>query len=117
MSGELADAGERFDVVLSNHVLHHLDGPRLGALLADSERLLAPGGVAVHGDIARSPLALRRILGGHAAVRVQPPRGVVHPRRRTDLQVCATSSAIIVMFCQLTWFRWVYGAFPGRSNA
>ena len=57
MGGELADAGERFDVVLSNHVLHHLDGAGLGALLADSERLLVPGGVAVHGDIARSPFA------------------------------------------------------------
>ncbi|QAY72741.1 methyltransferase domain-containing protein [Agromyces protaetiae] len=53
-SADLADAGERFDVVHSNHVLHHLDGHAFGALLADSERLVAPGGVAVHGDIARS---------------------------------------------------------------
>jgi 2-polyprenyl-3-methyl-5-hydroxy-6-metoxy-1,4-benzoquinol methylase len=57
MSRELADAGERFDVVLSNHVLHHLSPEELGALLADSERLVAPGGVAVHGDIARGPFA------------------------------------------------------------
>ena len=56
MSGELADAGERFDVVLSNHVLHHLDGAALGALLADSERLARDGGVAVHADIERSRL-------------------------------------------------------------
>lgn len=56
MSGDLADAGERFDLVVSNHVLHHLDGRELGALLADSERLLRPGGVAVHGDIERSLL-------------------------------------------------------------
>jgi len=57
MSRELADAGERFDVVLSNHVLHHLPPAELGALLADSERLVAPGGVAVHGDIRRSLFA------------------------------------------------------------
>lgn len=55
-SRELADAGERFDVVTSNHVLHHLDGRELGALLADSERLARDGGVAVHGDIERSRL-------------------------------------------------------------
>lgn len=54
---ELAEAGERFDVIVSGHVLHHLDGRELGAILADSEHLLAPGGVAVHGDIARSALA------------------------------------------------------------
>jgi 2-polyprenyl-3-methyl-5-hydroxy-6-metoxy-1,4-benzoquinol methylase len=55
-SGELARAGERFDVVTSNHVLHHLDGRQLGALLADSEQLVADGGVVVHGDIERSRL-------------------------------------------------------------
>lgn len=56
-SRELAVAGEQFDVVMSNHVLHHLDGVEFGALLADSERLTAPGGVAVHCDIERSRLA------------------------------------------------------------
>jgi len=53
-SRELADAAERFDVVMSNHVLHHLDGREFGALLADSERLARGGGLAVHGDIERS---------------------------------------------------------------
>lgn len=56
-TGDLVASGERFDVVVSNHVLHHLSPAELGAVLADSERLTAPGGVAVHGDIARSPLA------------------------------------------------------------
>ena len=56
MSSDLADAGERFDIVVSNHVLHHLDGREIGALLADSERLLRPGGIAVHGDIERTRL-------------------------------------------------------------
>jgi len=55
-TAELCAEGERFDVVLSNHVIHHLDAPSLGALLADSEALLAPGGLAVHHDLARSRL-------------------------------------------------------------
>jgi 2-polyprenyl-3-methyl-5-hydroxy-6-metoxy-1,4-benzoquinol methylase len=50
---ELADAGERFDLVVSNHVLHHLDD--VPAFLAESERL-APR--ALHSDIRRSSLAL-----------------------------------------------------------
>ena len=53
-TGDLVKAGERFQIVLSNHVLHHLDGRETGALLADCERLLGPGGIAVLGDIERS---------------------------------------------------------------
>jgi len=53
-TGDLVEAGERFQIVLSNHVLHHLDGRETGALLADCERLVGPGGVAVLGDIERS---------------------------------------------------------------
>lgn len=55
-SSELAAAGERFDVVTSNHVLHHLEGRAFGALLADSERLAGDGGIVVHGDIERTRL-------------------------------------------------------------
>ncbi|MFJ4045570.1 methyltransferase domain-containing protein [Microbacterium sp. NPDC089987] len=58
-SGELAAAGELFDVVLSNHLLHHLSAARLADLLDDSARLTAPGGIAVHSDIARSRTAYR----------------------------------------------------------
>lgn len=54
-SGALADAGERFDVVVSNHLLHHLRDDEVESVLADSRRLLRPGGLALHGDIARSP--------------------------------------------------------------
>lgn len=48
---QLADAGERFDLVVSNHVLHHLDA--LPEFLAESARL-APR--ALHSDIRRSAL-------------------------------------------------------------
>ncbi|WP_297369926.1 class I SAM-dependent methyltransferase [Cryobacterium sp.] len=54
-SGDLVAAGERYDTVLSNHVLHHLAAADLGALLADSERLSR--GLVLHGDIERNPLA------------------------------------------------------------
>ncbi|MEJ3405159.1 methyltransferase domain-containing protein [Rathayibacter sp. YIM 133350] len=54
LSSDLVAEGERFDLVVSNHLLHHLDAAALGALLSDSERL-APR--AVHADITRSALA------------------------------------------------------------
>ncbi len=54
-SGELAARGQRFDVVVSNHVLHHLDDTAVRDLLADSQTLCA--GIAVHNDLRRSRLA------------------------------------------------------------
>ena len=54
-SSELVDAGERFDIVTSNHLLHHLDPAALSSLLTDSAAL-AP--LAVHSDIERGRLAL-----------------------------------------------------------
>jgi 2-polyprenyl-3-methyl-5-hydroxy-6-metoxy-1,4-benzoquinol methylase len=53
-TADLVAQGETFDVVWSNHVLHHLSPGELGALLADTEQLVAPGGIGVHGDIERS---------------------------------------------------------------
>ncbi|GAA4182033.1 methyltransferase domain-containing protein [Gryllotalpicola koreensis] len=52
---ELLAAGERFDVVVSNHVLHHLGEAERGALLADSAGFGAR--LIVHDDIERSRLA------------------------------------------------------------
>lgn len=54
-STDLVGSGERFDLVTSNHLLHHLDRAGLAALLADSERLARR--LVVHNDIARSTLA------------------------------------------------------------
>lgn len=54
-SSELRAAGERFDAVISNHVVHHLDGAAL-ASFADDSLALATGPV-LHADIARSRLA------------------------------------------------------------
>ncbi|MDQ0743212.1 2-polyprenyl-3-methyl-5-hydroxy-6-metoxy-1,4-benzoquinol methylase [Clavibacter sp. B3I6] len=53
-SAELVAEGRRFDLVTSNHVLHHLDEAAFDAFLADSAAL-APR--ALHSDIARGRVA------------------------------------------------------------
>lgn len=53
-SSELVARGERFDVVASNHLLHHLSEDEVRGLCADS---VALGGVALHNDIARADVA------------------------------------------------------------
>jgi 2-polyprenyl-3-methyl-5-hydroxy-6-metoxy-1,4-benzoquinol methylase len=54
-SGRLVSEGHRFDVVISNHLLHHLAADARAGVLADSERLAT--GLVVHADIARSRTA------------------------------------------------------------
>jgi 2-polyprenyl-3-methyl-5-hydroxy-6-metoxy-1,4-benzoquinol methylase len=54
-SSELLSAGERFDVVLSNHVLHHLSSDELIRFAHDSRALAR--GLVLHGDIVRHQLA------------------------------------------------------------
>lgn len=56
-TSDLVREGETFDLVISNHVLHHLTPEELPAMLADSLRLRAPGGAVLHADIARSRAA------------------------------------------------------------
>lgn len=54
-STRLAETGERFDVTLSSHVMHHLTPDELRRVLDDSARLATR--LALHSDIARSRLA------------------------------------------------------------
>jgi 2-polyprenyl-3-methyl-5-hydroxy-6-metoxy-1,4-benzoquinol methylase len=54
-SAGLLEAGETFDIVLSNHVLHHLADEQLRAF-ADESRHLSRG-IVLHGDIERNRLA------------------------------------------------------------
>lgn len=51
----LLAAGERYDAVVSNHVLHHLDAPGLLDFTEASRRLST--GTVLHSDIARGRLA------------------------------------------------------------
>lgn len=56
-SSDLVEAGEAFDVVMSNHLLHHLTSEELSRLLEDSARLAHPAGLVLHRDIERSRTA------------------------------------------------------------
>lgn len=58
-TSELVSNAERFDVVVSNHLLHHLTGAELPELLSDSVALVEDDGLVVHRDIARSSFAYR----------------------------------------------------------
>jgi 2-polyprenyl-3-methyl-5-hydroxy-6-metoxy-1,4-benzoquinol methylase len=55
LSSDLVAEGAVFDVVVSNHVLHHLDDAAFQGICADSEKLA--GFLALHSDIERSPWA------------------------------------------------------------
>jgi 2-polyprenyl-3-methyl-5-hydroxy-6-metoxy-1,4-benzoquinol methylase len=54
-SSALVRAGERYDLLTSNHLLHHLDAAGLQQLLADSERFARR--LVLHSDLRRSRLA------------------------------------------------------------
>ncbi|WP_432496744.1 class I SAM-dependent methyltransferase [Kineococcus auxinigenes] len=61
-SADLVAEGRRFDVVLSNHLLHHLGDAELAALLVDSQRLARLR--VLHSDIARSRWAYALFSAG-----------------------------------------------------
>jgi 2-polyprenyl-3-methyl-5-hydroxy-6-metoxy-1,4-benzoquinol methylase len=50
-SAELVARGDRYDLVVSNHLLHHLEPDELAALLADSQVLARR--LVVHNDLSR----------------------------------------------------------------
>lgn len=54
-AADLVTAGEEFDVVISNHVLHHLSRDQLHELFAHTDALGAE--LVLHNDIARSRTA------------------------------------------------------------
>lgn len=74
-SAELADDGRAFDIVVSNHLLHHLDDDEVRALLGDSARLTAPGGIAIHSDIERSRFAYAGFAAATWPLQAGPLRG------------------------------------------
>lgn len=53
LSSQLVERAQRFDFVISNHVLHHLSATELTDLLIDCELLCRR--IALHSDIRRSP--------------------------------------------------------------
>lgn len=63
-SEDLVAEGARFDLVVSNHLLHHLDSEQLQGMLRDSERLARHA--VVHSDIRRGRLAYSLFSAGTA---------------------------------------------------
>ena len=61
-AAELLDEEARFDVVVSNHVLHHLDAGELAGFLAESAALST--GLVVHNDLRRSQAAYALFSAG-----------------------------------------------------
>lgn len=57
---DLLTAGESFDIVLSNNVMHHMDSDSLTGFLQDSESLATA--LVVHNDIRRDDLAFVAFL-------------------------------------------------------
>jgi 2-polyprenyl-3-methyl-5-hydroxy-6-metoxy-1,4-benzoquinol methylase len=63
-SGDLVAEGDTYDVVLSNHVLHHLEPAELRTVLDDSRTLAGSRGLVSHHDIARSRVAYTAFAAG-----------------------------------------------------
>lgn len=61
-SSELVAEGRKFDVVISNHILHHLDPGQLAAVLHDSEALSRR--LSLHNDLNRSSTAYLLFMAG-----------------------------------------------------
>ncbi|MBT2587331.1 class I SAM-dependent methyltransferase [Arthrobacter sp. ISL-95] len=61
-SSELVAEGRKFDVVISNHILHHLDPGELAAVLLDSESLSR--NLCLHNDLNRSNISYLLFLAG-----------------------------------------------------
>ncbi|PFG33193.1 class I SAM-dependent methyltransferase [Sanguibacter antarcticus] len=122
LSTDLVAAGDRFDLVTSNHVLHHLDGAGLTTLLADSEALARR--LVVHNDIARGTLA----YGAFRAATIPLGRrsfihhdGALSVRR--SYQAAELRSAVLAAGADTRWrvtttvpFRVILHWSPGRDG-
>lgn len=76
----LSQTGARFDIVISNHLLHHLSPNDLRGLLADSSRL---GQLVLHNDIVRSDSAF---LGFALLTAARYPGSLITPDGLTSIR-------------------------------
>lgn len=92
-SGDLVRGAEAYDLVVSNHLLHHLSDPALLALLRDCEALARVQ--VVHNDIERHPLAYAAFaafvapLFPHSMIPVDGRRSVRRSFTRAELAALA----------------------------
>jgi 2-polyprenyl-3-methyl-5-hydroxy-6-metoxy-1,4-benzoquinol methylase len=88
-STDLVAEGRRFDIVVSNHLLHHLSEAELTRVLADSEVLARR--LALHNDLARSPIAyavyspVSRLAGAGSFLRTDGLRSIRRSYRPAEL--------------------------------
>lgn len=89
-SAALVGEGDAFDIVISNHLLHHLSDTQFDPFVADSEALST--GVCLHSDIARGRAAYAGFAVGSAPVapgtflRVDGLRSIRRSYTREELQ-------------------------------
>lgn len=92
-SAELLGESARFDIVISNHLLHHLTGPELTLLLQDSGELARH--MVIHNDIerARLPYALYGLatlpLARRSFLHVDGMRSILRSYRADELSSAA----------------------------
>jgi len=95
-SKDLVAEAASYDIVISNHLLHHLDQAGLVGLLADSERLATR--LVVHNDLARSRpaylayAAVSRPFGRRSFVHVDGLLSIRRSYRRAELAAVAGRS-------------------------
>jgi 2-polyprenyl-3-methyl-5-hydroxy-6-metoxy-1,4-benzoquinol methylase len=88
-STDLVAEGRRFDVVISNHLLHHLQEHELTTLLTDSEVLARRR--ALHNDLVRSRVAyavyhpVSRLAGSKSFLRTDGLRSIQRSYRPAEL--------------------------------
>ena len=88
-SADLVAENRRFDVVISNHLLHHLDQSELHQLLDDSAALA--GRLVLHNDLARSRVSyaafgvLSRLAGSTSFLRTDGLRSIRRSYRPAEL--------------------------------
>jgi ubiquinone/menaquinone biosynthesis C-methylase UbiE len=73
---------EKFDLVTSTMLLHELPGEAVDATLAETRRLLAPGGVSIHLDFRTEDPFWQFIMYGHGQRNNEP---FLEPLIRMDL--------------------------------
>lgn len=117
-SGELVAEGRRFDLVVSNHLLHHLDEDQLQALLADSQTLATQR--AVHSDIHRSRWAYALFSAGTLPVY---PRSFIRPDGLTSIRRSYTPGELAAVLPdgwqavgQVPWRNLAVHTVPGPSG-
>lgn len=84
---------EQFDIVISNHVLHHLTADQLRGLVCDSERLSTR--LVVHNDLQRSVIAYAAffvgatVAGRRSFIRTDGLRSIRRSYRLSELTAAA----------------------------